>query len=249
MERPPYLLLPPSEGKTSGGTRRQTPDDFAPHLNEERAHVVAALAKTLARSSNHDRDKLVNARGALAQRGLDALEAYVAGEAPLLPAWRRYDGVVWRHLAPASLSAPQRRRILVPSSLYGVTTANDVIADYRLKMNVRLKTTGVLASYWRSLLTSVLVAHVGSHPLVDLLPGEHRAAFDVDALRDVVDYVRVSFVHQNNARAVGHDAKAVKGVVARRLVLEGLGGLEDFTWGGWRVAHSDEGFVVVAPGS
>lgn len=249
MARTPFLLLPPSEGKVSGGTRRRTPDEFAVLLGNERAAVAEALRRSLQRASKHEREQLVNARGELARRGLGALDAYLEGESVLLPAWRRYDGVVWRHFAPSSLTSVQRRRVLVPSSLYGVTTANDVIADYRMKMSVRLKAAGVVSRFWRRPLTEVLAAHVGRSTLVDLLPAEHAAALDIGVLENLVDYVRVRFVDSKNSRAVGHDAKAVKGVLAQRLVLEGLGELENFTWRGWRVAKDDGGFVVVAPGS
>lgn len=249
MAPTPFLLLPPSEGKVAGGARRRTPDEFATLLGDERAVVAVALRTSLQRTSKHERERLVNARGDLAHRGLAALAAYLEGESLLLPAWRRYDGVVWRHFAPGSLTSVQRRRVLVPSSLYGVTTANDVIADYRMKMSVRLTTTGVVSRFWRRPLTQVLAAHVGRSTLVDFLPAEHAAALDVEVLANLVDYVRVSFVDSKNSRAVGHDAKAVKGVLARRVVLEGLGELESFTWQGWRVAKHDGGFVVVAPSS
>lgn len=249
MARTPLILLPPSEGKVIGGTRHRTPDAFAELLGQERAALAAGLRKSLKRASKHELERLVNARGELARRGLDALSEYLDGDPTLLPAWRRYDGVVWRHFAPSSLTSAQRRHVLVPSSLYGVTTANDVIADYRLKMSVRLKTTGVVSRFWRRPLTEALTAYVGRSTLVDLLPAEHAAAIDVESLAGVVDYVRVSFVDTKNSRAVGHDAKAVKGVLARRLVLEGLSGLEDFSWQGWRATRGDGGVVVVAQDS
>ncbi|HQT99674.1 MAG TPA: peroxide stress protein YaaA [Acidimicrobiales bacterium] len=247
MARTPFLLLPPSEGKVAGGTRRRTPDEFALTLGDERAAVAVALRTSLERASRHEREQLVNAHGDLARRGLDALGTYLDGESLLMPAWRRYDGVVWRHFAPSSLTGAQRRRVLVPSSLYGVTTANDVIADYRMKMSVRLHNTGVVARFWRRPLTQALAAYVGGSTVVDLLPAEHAAALDVDALANLVDFVRVSFVDAKHSRAVGHDAKAIKGALARRLMLQGLGDLEDFTWQGWRVRKRDGGFVVVAP--
>jgi len=183
----------------------------------------------------------------LADRALLATRAYLDGSSPLLEAWRRYEGVVWRHLEPATLGAEERSRLLVPSALYGLTDANDAIADYRLKMSVRLKSLGVLAGYWKTSLSEAVAAHVGSSTLVDLLPDEHAGAFDFAALGETTTLVRVSFVDRHRARAVGHAAKAVKGVVARRIVREGLANFEDFAWEGWRVERHETGFVVTAP--
>ncbi len=58
--------------------------------------------------------------------------------APSLPAWRRYTGVVWDHLDPASLAATDRRRIVVVSGLLGLVRGDDPTPDYRLKMGANL---------------------------------------------------------------------------------------------------------------
>jgi len=245
----PFVLLPPSEGKAAGGGGSPSRDTFDASLGAFRVRVAAALERSLRRATRAEREKLFNARGELAERALLATRAYLEGSAPLLEAWRRYEGVVWRHLEPATLEAEERSRLLVPSALYGLTSANDAIADYRLKMSVRLKPLGVLAGYWKAPLSQVLVAHVGETTLVDLLPGEHASAFDFGELGETTTLVRVSFVDRHRARAVGHAAKAVKGVVARRIVRDGLANFEDFVWEGWRVERHEAGFVVAAPRS
>ena len=232
-----------------GGGAIPSRDTFDTDLGTVRQRVADALERTLRRATRAEREKLFHARGDLAERALHATRAYLDGSAPLMEAWRRYEGVVWRHLDPATLETAQRARVLVPSALYGLTSANDVIADYRLRMSVRLKSLGPLANFWKAPLSSALIAHVGEATVVDLLPDEHAGAVDLGALSEATALVRVSFVDQKRHRAVGHAAKAVKGVLARCLVLEGLAGLEDFAWEGWRLEGRDGGFVAVSPGT
>lgn len=230
-----------------GGSARRTPDRFASTLVASRTSLARALERSLRGASRAYLENLVNARGDRALVARAALERYLDGTAPHVVAWRRYDGVVWRYLEPANLSSAQRARVLVPSALYGLTCASDVIADYRLKMSVRLKGIGAVAPFWRDALTETVVDHVGRGEVVDLLPREHAAAFDYDALGAATTLVRVNFVDHRRARAVGHAAKAAKGVVARAVLVGGVASLENFEWEGWRASASDDGFVVVAP--
>ena len=50
--------------------------------------------------------------------------------------------------------------------------------------------------------------------------------------------MRVLFVDGVGGTTVGHDAKAVKGILARTLLLEGLDSLSTFEWQGWRSNQS-----------
>ena len=90
-----------------------------------------------------DIERALRVHGVLLERAIESSRAVAQGRARLLPAWRRYNGVVWSHLDPVTSSPAHRRRILVPSGLYGVTTAQDHIGDYRMKMNAVLAPVGV----------------------------------------------------------------------------------------------------------
>jgi cytoplasmic iron level regulating protein YaaA (DUF328/UPF0246 family) len=192
-------------------------------------------------------EKVLGVRAVLLERALAATSDLAKGRAAVLPAWQRYSGVVWAHLDASTLSVAQRRRILVPSGLYGVTTAQDPIADYRLKMDVALAPLGNLAAYWRPLLARVLGNHLRGATVIDLLPREHRVALDLEALAETGRVVTVRFVASNGAAAAGHAAKAVKGVLARRVLVEGLSVLDSFEWEGWRSVRSGDVIEVVAP--
>jgi cytoplasmic iron level regulating protein YaaA (DUF328/UPF0246 family) len=135
----------------------------------------------------------------------------------------------------------------VPSSLYGVTTAEDRIADFRLKMNVGVAPLGTMATFWKPRVTPVVAAHARRATFVNLLPGEHEAAIDVRELTRTRHVIRVQFIDGVGGTTVGHDAKAVKGVLARTLLLDGLDALADFEWQGWRSIPVDGAFHVVSP--
>lgn len=234
------VLLPPSEGKAEGGRRGWRPDDGAfAGLADRRVAVAEAVVANL-----DDRRRLFGTEGPLADRAADAARAVATGTAPVLPAWRRFTGVVWDHLDPATLPPAVRRRILVPSASLGLSRGDDPVPDFRLKLSVSLPGLGRLDRWWRAPLTEAVARTRG--PIVDLLPHEHAAALDLGALRrDRV--VRVDFVTADGRGAAGHAAKAVKGVLARAVLLDGLGALEGFQWEGWRACRGEGGFVVRAP--
>ncbi len=215
------LLLPPSEGKASGGDPRRSPwspdtGRFGRRLEELRADVVAALA-----AAGGGDERLLGVRGDHLLRAQSANSSLVG--APTLPAWRRYTGVVWDHLDPATLPAASRKRVLVVSGLLGVVAGDDPVPDYRLKMGANLAPLGKLSTWWRDAVTAE-VARVGRRrPVIDLLPQEHRAALDVGRLAGL----RVDLVDPSGAPG-GHAAKAAKGSLARAILLDGVDAL--YTW-------------------
>ena len=233
------LLLPPSEGKASGGAPRSSwkpaSGTFARALGGHREE----LAERLARVRGGDA-ALLGVKGEHLARATAANRSLVG--APTLPAWQRYTGVVWDNLDIASLTSTQRARaltnVVVVSGLLGLVRADDPVPDYRLKMGARLSPFGLLSRWWSESVSSALVAHAGSLVVVDLLPQEHRAALDESC--DELNLIRVA-LEEKSGKAGGHDAKAAKGRLARHL-LEGCS-----TGGQLRAALTrfrDERFVV-----
>lgn len=247
MTRSLFVLLPPSEAKLSGGVRTSKIGAFDEELAGARGDVLVGLAQVLQGTSSERVSRTLNARGALLERSLASTRELVEGIAPVLPAWRRYSGVVWLHLDPATLSPAQRRRVLVPSGLYGVTRGDDPIADYRLKMNVSLPGVGNVARFWRSNLGAPLRRRLEGARVVNLLANEHQAAIDLDSLKTSCDVITITFVAQRGGRLVGHDAKAVKGIVARELLRGGLASMDSFEWQGWRSRSLEGGLCIEAP--
>ncbi len=244
MPRPPLLLLPPSEGKATGGRPPSAPGSFDDALARPRSLVLDELARVLRSRRPDVQSRVLGVKGELLDRAMVATEALVAGSAPVLPAWRRYTGVVWAGLDPGTLTAADRRRLLVISGLYGITSAADPVADYRLKLLVSLGRLGRLSTFWRPAVTGVLAEKVRGRVVVDLLPAEHAHAVDLGALAGAARVVQVRFVTADGNRAVGHEAKSAKGRLARTLLDEGLDGVPGFASGGWKATV--EGDVVTA---
>ena len=176
----------------------------------------------LFRSSKGGTEKLLGVKGLALARAQAANTALVGS--PTLPAWQRYTGVVWDHLDLASMSAADRsaatKRLFVPSGLMGLVRADEPVPDYKLKMGASLPGTGRLAVLWREALTDELIRVARrAGTVVDLLPQEHAAAVDWERLSGVVRVVHVDLVSKaQGGRVGGHDAKAAKGLLARRLL-------------------------------
>ncbi|HTT58942.1 MAG TPA: hypothetical protein VMF33_02745, partial [Acidimicrobiales bacterium] len=109
------VLVPPSQGMAMGGRRRIGHGRFDDALAHERQVVARALGAFVSGATPKELEATFGARGALLERAVAAARVFVEGGAPVLPAWRRYQGVVWTYLRPAALTPGSRRRILVPS--------------------------------------------------------------------------------------------------------------------------------------
>lgn len=212
------LLLPPSEGKATGGQGRWDPHRSRVAafrlLGDRREQVAAALAA----AAGGD-EKLLGVGGAHLLRAQSANAALLG--APVLAAGERYTGVVWDHLDLRSLPAEARRRastsVAVVSGLLGVVSVDDPVPDYRLKMGASLAPLGRLATWWRPAVTEAIGTWARRRFVVDLLPQEHRGAWAPDGPARVTG-VSVSFV-ERSGKVAGHDAKAAKGRLARHLLL------------------------------
>jgi cytoplasmic iron level regulating protein YaaA (DUF328/UPF0246 family) len=212
---PFVILLPPSEGKATGGNPKKpwsfNSGVFGPAFGDFRADIADALQ--LAKGGDQ---KLLGVKGAYLTHA-QACNRSVKG-APTLPAWQRYTGVVWDHLhlqsVPGSARAAYIKRIFVPSGLAGLVRADDPLPEYRLKMGARLPSVGLVSAWWRDDLTAALASSVKKTIVVDLLPQEHKSAFDWDALH----VVHVDLVSKKGAVVGGHNAKAAKGLLARHLL-------------------------------
>jgi cytoplasmic iron level regulating protein YaaA (DUF328/UPF0246 family) len=214
----PVILLPPSEGKAPGGVAKPW-TGVLPELDADRMAVRDEVRRVIA-GGEAAASRLLGVKGrhlAQASEDWEALD-----DAPTLPASRRYSGVVWSALDPATLDAVTHRRlnarVMVPSGLWGVVAAGDPIPAYRLKMSARLPAIGSLGAFWRPRITPIIDRRAAGGWVIDLLPNEHAAAIDVDALRRS-RLVRVELLEAGDGRrSVGHAGKTLKGLVARAIL-------------------------------
>jgi cytoplasmic iron level regulating protein YaaA (DUF328/UPF0246 family) len=242
-----FVLLPPSQGKAEGGRRRSAHGRFDDTLAAERDEVAGALRAFLDEAAPGELATTFGARGPLLERTVSAARVFVDGDAPLLPAWCRYQGVVWNYLNPGTLAPSARRRILVPSGLYGLVAGEDSVADYRLRMNASLAGVGVLARYWRPHVTAALLEATRHAAIINLLPHEHAASIEWTSVEGQRRVLSVRFVAADESKAVGHDAKAIKGELAGAVLRDGLAAFDVPKRLGWTIERRGDVVLARAP--
>jgi cytoplasmic iron level regulating protein YaaA (DUF328/UPF0246 family) len=186
------ILLPPSEGKAEPEGGEPVDLDslvFAAELRKERQKLLRALDPKLRK-------------------------------APAAPAAEVYTGVLYQCLDLAGLSAPARRRaakrILIASALWGFVRPTDRIPHYRLPPSTKLDGIGPLAAWWRPSLAVAMPDEPGE-TIVDMRSGAYTSAWKPKRARLLA--VRAFREEKGERKAVSHIAKAVRGDVARALLL------------------------------
>jgi uncharacterized protein len=186
------ILLPPSEGKAKpeGGV----PVDlsslaFAGELREKRKELIGVFDPALLK-------------------------------APAAPAAEVYTGVLYGRLDLGALTAAARRRaakrMLIASALWGFVRLEDRIPYYKLPPSSKLDGIGPLAAWWREELAAAMPDATGE-TIVDMRSGAYRAMWKPKQATLLA--VRAFREEKGKRVAVSHMAKAVRGDVARALLL------------------------------
>ena len=179
----PLILLPPSEGKSPGGTGPPwSAGTMSVDLDERRVELVAALARAM-KGNESARAALLGVKGTALAAATGANRSLK--DAPTMPAIDRYTGVLYAALDAGSLGARARTRldrsVLVVSGLWGLVAPGDPIPDYKLKMGASLPGIRKLSTWWRPAiderLGALLQARPRRTPVWNLLPNEHAAAW------------------------------------------------------------------------
>ena len=216
----PLILLPPSEGKASGGHGAPwAPGTMAIDLDARRAKVMTALARAM-RGNEAARAKLLGVKGtALAAA---TLADRTIRESPTMPGIDRYAGVLYEALDLASLTAAERSRldrsVVIVSGLWGAVAPTDPIPDYRLRMGASLPGLGKLSTWWRDDLSAALTARAGGERLWNLLPNEHAAAWRVPGGLPQISVRFLEHAADGSLTAVSHRNKFLKGALVRYLL-------------------------------
>jgi cytoplasmic iron level regulating protein YaaA (DUF328/UPF0246 family) len=216
----PLILLPPSEGKSEGGTGEPwAPGTMRHDLDEQRARTMRALTQAMKWSGTRRAD-LLGVKGA----SLDAASAAnrEVAEAPTLPAIERYTGVLYDELDAGSWSARQRRRasdsIIIFSGLFGLVAPDDPIPNYKIKMGASLPRLGRLGTWWRPSITAALEPLVEGRRVWNLLPNEHDAAWTAPADAELATVKFFDERPDGSLTTVSHWNKLLKGALVRLLL-------------------------------
>lgn len=209
------VLLPPSEGKNApaaGDPVRLDSLAFAAALGERREALLDALRALAELPVEEAVARLgISSR----QAGEVAVDAALRA-APAAPAAEVYAGVLYERLELLSLPAAARERVLIASALWGVVRPGDRIPYYRLAAKARLDGIGPLAAWWRPALSAALPDEEGAL-IVDMRSAAYAAAWKPK--RATLLGVRAFREVGGRRKAVSHMAKAVRGEIARALLL------------------------------
>jgi cytoplasmic iron level regulating protein YaaA (DUF328/UPF0246 family) len=232
----PVILLPPSEGKASGGDGPAWAlGSMELDLDDSRLEVLDAVARAM-KQTEAARAKLLGVKGKALASATAANRG--ARRAPTMPAIERYTGVLYDALDHGSLSAAHRRRldgsVLILSGLWGAVAPSDPIPDYKLKMGASLPKLGKVSMWWRDELSDRLLQRSAGGRIWNLLPNEHAEAWHP---REATRQWSVRFLeHRSDGSlvAVSHRNKSLKGALVRFLLANPGAGPDDLA--DWRAS-------------
>jgi uncharacterized protein len=211
------IVLPPSEGKATGGDGPPVdlPSLGFPELNGTRRRVLKALARVSRRA---DAASVLELPAGQAEAAL--ARNRVLHEAPTLPAGRRYTGVLYDNLdLPALDEEWAAERIMILSGAWGALRITDRIPPYRLAMAVSLPPLGRLATVWRPGLTAALRP---DGLVVDMRSAPYAAAWRYSGGVTVRVFRERLVAGVPKRTVVSHMAKATRGRIAHDLLAAGV---------------------------
>ena len=211
------ILLPPSEGKAAPSTGEPVALDslaFHAQLGERRAALLDALERLGTVSTARALKQLAISKGQVGEIAIDA----GLRSAPAAAAAEVYAGVLYDHLRLSELPARAGRQLLIASALWGFLRPEDRIPYYRFSAKARLARIGPLTAWWRQALAAAMPDEPGDL-VVDMRSAAYAAAWK--PRRATLLAVRAFSESGGKRKPVSHMAKAVRGDVARALLLAG----------------------------
>jgi len=209
------VLLPPSEGKAAPSKGAPVELDsltFGVELGERRAVLLDALERVGKLSTARALKQLALSKSQAGEIAVDT----ALRTAPAAPAAEVYTGVLYERLRLPGLPVRARRRVLIASALWGVVGPEDRIPYYRFSAKARLTKIGAPAAFWRPALAAALPDEPGSL-VVDMRSAAYAAAWKPKQATLLA--VRAFSEDGGKRKPVSHMAKAVRGEVARALLL------------------------------
>ena len=227
------ILLPPAEGKKTGGNpfapdmfdyRSSSTFNYFNELNSERRVLIKALHDALD-DPETDFEALFGVKGDHLEAAIEA-NRNVMG-APLMSALDRYSpGVMFKAMDFSGLPTGAQRRLLeqgvIFSGLFGLLRPDDLIPNYKLKMDASLPEIGRVLSYWKPALSKVLNARLKDKLVWNLLPGTHLDAWDDDHSYEAMVDVKFLKMQDGELKPVTHGVKPLRGALVNFIVRETL---------------------------
>ncbi|GIV60706.1 MAG: hypothetical protein KatS3mg043_1795 [Rhodothermaceae bacterium] len=228
------ILLPPAEGKRDGGNpfapdmfdyRSSNTFNYFNELNPERRALIDALQKTIRESDTATLEKIFGVKGETLEETIRTNLALY--EAPLMSALDRYSpGVMFKAMDFAGLPTGAQRRLLeqgiIFSGLFGLLRPDDLIPNYRLRMDAVLPEIGKVSQYWRPHVSKLLNRRLEGAYVWNLLPGAHQEAWDDTHTYAEMVVVKFFIERDGERKPVSHGVKPLRGRLVNFIVRETL---------------------------
>ena len=216
------ILLPPSEGKSSGGygPSIDLPSLSFDQLNPARLLMMNALIQLSGKPLLAQ--KMLGVKGSALEKA--RTDNAVISSSPTALAIERYTGVMYDSIDYVSLDDSAKKifdeSTIIMSGLFGVLRPFDFIPAYKLKMGAKLRRNKACSTIWKPLVTKALAEITENRVVWDLLPKEHMAAWEPSKI-EIRNRFTVKFLEANadgQLRTVNHWSKLLKGALIRHLV-------------------------------
>lgn len=226
------ILLAPSEGKVAGGNPlapsmfdRRASDTFNyfSTLNPERRQVIAALKQTIENGEEAGLEELFGIKGRNLEEAIEANLAVM--DSPRMAAMDRYSpGIMYAAIDFANLPTGAQRRLLengiIFSGLYGLLRPDDLIQNYRLRMDATLGNLGKVSTFWRPYVSPILNELLDGRFVWNLLPAAHQEAWDDTHRYSGMVEVKFFVEEDGERKPVTHSVKVLRGALIRFIVRE-----------------------------
>lgn len=221
------ILLPPSEGKSSGGDSPPLAElGFgAGAVGRHRARLCAAVQRTATRTR-----RTAMTAFALPEAVADAAIAAnaVLTTSPTRPALDRYAGVVFDGLRAATMTDAERtaadEHVVIFSGLFGALDGGDPVPDYRVPATSVLSRIGLVGASWRPVLAATLATRLGAGFVVDLRSSDYAAMWRAPKTLDGVSVRILTEMPDGRLMVVSYVSKLAKGRLARVLIERAAAG-------------------------
>jgi hypothetical protein len=212
------ILMAPAETKQPGGNpfapdmfdyRTSGTFNYFDELNPERRALIDALQDTLEACDEEELADFFGLEGPELDEAIRVnSEIY---DAPLMSALDRYSpSIMYAAMDFANLPTGAQRRLLengiIFSGLFGLLRPDDLIPNYRLRMDAELPEIGSVAEYWRERHSDLLNDNLEGRFVWDLLSDVQHAAWTDEKTYEARYHVRHEVVEDGERKPVEDEA-------------------------------------------
>lgn len=213
------ILLPPSQGKTKGGTE-ELPYRLVENLSKYnsfkelsnlRSEIYEFLLLTISQEDEKTLEKIFEVKGKNLHNVIDVVQDML--NLPTMPAIKRFSGTMFKAIDYPNLLLHQRtnfdENVIFIDGMFGVVRPQDYLPEYKLKISSKFNSIDC-TKFWKQHLQYILKQITYEKIVVDLLPLDHRKVVSTSTHST---YLKVTFakIESGKYKEEGHASKQLKG--------------------------------------